>query len=452
MDIKLPARSQNYSTFGERLRALISENSENQEDFAKRLNISQSKLSKMLSNKNAPQWVEELEIFLSILGPAVSLWLMGYALNDRDGIQWIENFPSRLPPSTRKDDLLRGANLFRSLVKDKAEITHILDQLGYSTFLASDILRVAFEECSVLITGVAENLQMSEAIYQKFSAYNPTLKKSTIIVAEIPTELKVHTIRSELIAFLAAKKIFGMLEQPHAVAFGSGYTLMRLADQARFSSKPFYGTRWIPLMAFPNSLYNEPGATNYSANDIVSIMLRYHAKTKRYLIPYPDHSANREIATSVLNQAFSEADTFLISANGLDKNRRIFCASDYCTEIRYLSNLYNGLDVNKRKKFAGELLGWMINTDGSLTIPEDTIRNFVYSPELEMLKKAVTLRKRVWLIASRPHKQRIALAALKNCLVNALVIDKDIADYLLRNADVDLNNDYEALSDSQIYR
>lgn len=448
--LSIPSEANTSSSFGQRLRMLRKANGETQSDFANRLSISQAQLHRLESKESSPQWLSEMENIFKSLGPIVSLWLMGYSFNEANGIRWIENFPARLPSSLRKDDIMRGVELFEFLVADQADISTIFDELNFSPSLASDVLRLAFEECAILLADIRENQELGDKIFELYQPHNQSLKRSSIIVADVPENLKVHIIRSEIIAYLAARCVFDELDRPHGIALGSGYTLMRFADQTRFTTKQFYGTRWFPLMAFPLGQNGEKEAV-YTSNDVVSTMIRYHSRTKRHFIPFPNDNHNRYIANNILNKASTEVNVFFLSATGLDKNRKLFSASDYCTEIEYLSNAYYDLSGQQKKKVAGELLGWMINVDGSLANQPELIQKSVFALSIEKLKKAVEDRKRVWLLASRKHKQRVVLAALKNAIVNGIVIDAEIAKYLIENALVDLKTNFEALSDSHLH-
>jgi DNA-binding transcriptional regulator LsrR (DeoR family) len=114
-----------------------------------------------------------------------------------------------------------------------------------------------------------------------------------------------------------------------------------------------------------------------------------------------------------------------------------FRAGDGTDAIGYFRKLYNeiisnGLDT----EVVGEVLGLLVNSHAQLVGTEQIKRKYrdlVFQIDFDILRRIADTR-RSYVIAARGYKAPAVLMVLKTGLVNSLVIDSEIAEYLIESS------------------
>jgi len=260
-----------------------------------------------------------------------------------------------------------------------------------------------------------------------------------VIVADIPRNNDGTLIRTEFVSFLAATQVLNNLARQQIIGIGSGYTMYRFAELSIPDIESFKNTKWVPIMAY----ITDNDANIFSANYIALRMLHRHPGSEALYLPYINDSSSAENkdAAEAVTRAASEANSVFFTVNGPNRKSREdridvlnqFRAADG-TEFGYLRSIYDDLvKIGREDELIGEVLGMMLNSNAELAgtneIKEKN-RELVFQIDLDILRRAAH-SKRSYIVAARLYKAPVILMAIRNRLANSLVIDSEIAQYLL---------------------
>ena len=125
-----------------------------------------------------------------------------------------------------------------------------------------------------------------------------------------------------------------------------------------------------------------------------------------------------------------------MSASGVDRRlpgggiHRLteFRSADFAIEAPDLRQAYADLDEPAR--FGGEILRTLVDTDGRVIGRDRAVDR---QADLDVLRYAVAMLGTVCLVCAGAYKARPVLTCLRNGLVNAVVIDAEIAEAVLGN-------------------
>lgn len=406
--------------FAHRLMSILDAQEMSQSQLATALGVSRSTITGWIRHQKLPDayLIHDLCVALQCSAD----WLLGLAqgAEKRDPssrIRWIEQLPLHLT-DTQRESLTTGMRYFNDIMTQDAPAFAVdLSQVRAS-------LQAVFRAGAVRLTSVAR-LNMYET---RLKELYPHLRD--VIVADIPQRTTESIIRTEMVAFLAMIEMLSPLVRPQAVGFGSGYTLLRLCEQSIASVDQFSGTAWIPLLAFPSS-----NVEDYTANTLARLMSIRHAGSHALYLPHPNECTTPEMRLTLqeTTQRMRNVQTIFVSTSGVDRRQvsgeahllAQFRSADYLSEAPDLREHY--ADLSDKEQFGAEILRTLIDSSGQILSRDPTVG---HQADLDLLRY-VSAHGRVCLMAACSYKARAVQTCLKNQLVNTLVIDSEIAEYLL---------------------
>jgi DNA-binding transcriptional regulator LsrR (DeoR family) len=412
--------------FAERLSTVLQQKAISQSQLAARLAVSRSTVTGWLRYGKLPdggllaKLVDELAIS--------SDWLLGIQpeheqQNPSGNLRWVEAIPAYIPDFPR-ESLKTGIEIFRRFIIDNASAFAVRNE-HHSQFIRA-ALQSAFRSGAIRLIQVARN----GILEGHLKAQYPTLKQC--IVADVPENYDDTLIRAELVAFLAANEVLSQTIHQGSIGLGSGYTLARLCELSIPSGTQFVGTSWVPLLAFAR-----PEKSLYTANDLARVMAMRHPGSRAVYLPHPDECLTEAMRTAQQEamRMMSNLQTLFVSVSGIDRRDRHgeahffaeFRSADYELEAPDLRLEYAHLA--DKTTFGGELLRYLINERGEVVGRDPDVGSQV---DLAVLRHTTDRIGTVCLVAASLYKARATYTCLKNRLVNALVIDSEIAESILQ--------------------
>jgi len=420
------------SQFGERLRELRKRRNLTQAALAGKLGVVTLTVSAWETGRRAPT-LEHIGKLCRVLSCTPSHLLPTPVERAKDGmVSWVEGVPVGLPES-QQAFLEAGVRAFRFFMK------------GYTfdNFRSDEILR-AYPEASLynLLAGVfrAGCLRIIEALRDREREQALELRfphLAPVVVAAIPSTA-LSVIKAEIISFLAANHILPTLRNPSVIGFGPGYTITRLAEQSIPTETEFSKTRWVSLVAYPRRYHN---LELQSANCIVRTMGTRHVQSSMCLLPFMARDdEGRPIPDDPGGERQYELEDFQKVDNAWREMSAAFVTVGYLGggtsdgRIFPLQTLSPYIEERTcAEKVAGEFLGLYLDDRGEMADDADVIREnraMAFQIDLRLLRE-VTNRGHVYLLAAGGEKARAAAMVVRSGFANRLVIDCDIADYLL---------------------
>lgn len=446
--IPIKNTSQSENGFSQRLKHLRKKNGWNQRELAwklesKRKELEEGEKKGGFTDDIISQWellnpasvkLSHLPIFVEVFGLKDTIWLLGLTNTENEG-KWLDWEKSLLHLSNLPDEdityIRLGCYAFENLVTGKKEWRYILGEDGFrSKGITSDpdllfCLQSAFDAGALRFIAVEQNKPYEKIIFDRYKSKG--LKK--VLVAKIPEGLSGYVITSEIVAFLAAQKVFPSYRSMHAVGLGAGYTLLRFCTYT--TPLNYSRTKWLPLMAFKED-QNMITSYNYSSNYLAHILTNKHRGT---ICETLNFKPNKECGvTESLSAIFLSVNGSSAKRNPDLENDKHFKNSDAYHEISYLNNIYK-ICITKNQKPIGEILGYLVNSEGKILAEEET-RKYLHAPSPYHLKELRKEQSDVWLIASRKYKAPMVKLALEKEWVSGLVIDQEIATELIPSSQV----------------
>jgi DNA-binding transcriptional regulator LsrR (DeoR family)/DNA-binding Xre family transcriptional regulator len=377
-----------------------------------------------------------------------------------DEFKWVEYIPLHIRHISQpigpflEEEIKLGIRLFRTLVVDRVSAKDCIDPIdGPFPNQSWHSLNRAFKAATLANALSLTYVPRDSAREQTLRILFPHLRQ--VIVAALPRDnygiyLDNSVIRAEFVAFLAATQaLTGMPLRSTKVGIGAGYTLMRLAQLVIPTSNWFAGTQWIPLNT---QRINED--YSYSANQVATTLSHRCLGSKALPLPFvepemrrprlgdhptlnPDEQRSLE---AVLNP--KDISAMFVSVSGInqgDVEHFVSQGDFYSSDGEHVSRLYTQMyaelqDQGIADQAVGEMLGHMFDAEGRLLGTPEWQRSYdkvLFAIGFEDLRRAAATSY-VWLIAAGHNKRKAVLAAVSSKLVNSLVIECDIADYLIQ--------------------
>jgi DNA-binding transcriptional regulator LsrR (DeoR family) len=411
--------------FTQRLAALLAERGMSQNQLALLLGISRSTVTGWLRYGKLPD--AGLLAALCRELKCSSDWLLGLPTqvekaNSSGTIRWVEQIPPYVGDFQR-EQLGYGVKLFNLIVGENRAADEMAN--AYNGQTVRFALQSALRSGAIRLSHVAR----SEALEDQIKRRYPFLKD--VVVAHSPENYDDTIIRTELVAFLAAIHVLTRVIRESAVGLGSGYTVLRLCEQSIPSVDQFSGTRWIPLLAFA------PDNTgDYSANYLARLMSVRHPGSQALYLPHPSECSTKRmkaLQAETLRQ-MKNVQSIFVSVSGVDRRNRAgsshllaeFRSADYAVEAPTLRTAYATLD--DKAAFGAELLRYLLDTDGRIISRDETVGSQI---DLDILRYNSDMIGRVCIVAARQYKAKAVLTCIQNRLANVIVIDSEIANYLI---------------------
>jgi DNA-binding transcriptional regulator LsrR (DeoR family) len=410
--------------FAERLLVALTAREMSQSRLAEAMGISRSTITGWLKYHKLPDAFLLAKI-CTALGCSAD-WLLGLETQlekqDASGhVRWIEQLPPHLQ-GTQREQIAYGVHLFNRLLLDGGSLADV-DAYGSWESIRAALL-AALRAGAVRLTHVARDADLEAQIKARY----PALKE--VIVAAAPM-LDDTVIRTEFVAFLAATELLNHIIRPGVVGLGSGYTLLRLCENSIPGIDQFSGTRWVPLLAFPPE-----NMTDYSANTLARLMSIRHPGSQAVVLPHPVEATTRRIKNlqEEALRLMKNMSTVFVSVSGVDRRSPSgsthllaeFRSADYALEAPDLRSAYGALDDKSR--FGAELLRYLLDREGNIISRDSGVGAQV---DLDILRYNCAMIGRVCMVAAGAYKALGVLTCIQNRLVNSLVIDSEIASYLM---------------------
>lgn len=405
--------------FVQRLTQLLTARSMSQSQLAAALGVSRSTVTGWIRHQKLPDAYLIHGICQALRCSAD--WLLDLSdKQDASGrIRWTEYDPPITPDRARLRD---GLALFQQMMAGTAKPT------AQNQSQARALLQAVFRAGMVRLLHVARH----EAYEEQLEALYPHLLD--VIVVDVPAHITEPVIRTELVAYHAMTSILSRLTRPLAVGLGSGYTMLRLCEQSIPSVDQFSGTAWIPLLSFSAS-----NVEDYTANHLARLMSLRHTGSHALYLPHPDECTTPDLRATAQDtlQRMRNVPMIFVSASGVDRRHASgeahllaqFRSADYISEAPDLRDQY--ADLPDKEQFGAEILRYLIDTQGHVLSRDPSVGA---QADLEILRYLCATAGQVCLVAACGYKARAVQTCLKNQLVNTLVIDSEIAAYLLMQA------------------
>ena len=439
-------------TFSRRLREILKKKKITQRELAHRLQVSEGGVANWMSG-TMPSISRLVEIcsFLEVS----SDYLLG--IDDHGCIEhyehgafgWIEHIPENLSEEL-SEEYRQGIQFFEAIVRDgmcESELTGPNGRFKGQTIAGLErSFRTAVFANALKLTRVGRNRLLEDDLLK---LYSPLLKQ--VIVVELPKGhdsqkncVSSHLFNVEFLAFAAANEVFPALEEG-AIGIGPGYTLYRSAELVPPSQHQYKSINWASTVEVNN---HQQEAASVSSNLAVKLLAARNPNTRGYYLPYlaperrnlhrDDLDAHQAQAAATIEE-LRVARAILMTVGGVSAanidNSQGF-AKRRTFSPKFLYSLHEQLKLeNKAASFGGEVLGYMLdsnaqsNSGGSFQSIQESK---VYAPALDLLRNVMDRNNGyVWVIATGDHKKVATEMVVRNRLANALVIDEEIAEFLI---------------------
>lgn len=415
-----------------------------QEEVAALINVSQPTYSRWESGKSTPT-LSEINKMATLWGRNEVLRLCGFLPpNEYNGFEWFEDIPDYIDDHQR-GLIEKGLEFFRLLIVRQATVEECIAELAGDWQLLNRCLLLAIKARCLQIGSVPREESKERALRQY---YGKQLRD--VIVAKVPKYkdgrfIDGAIVRTECVTFLAATQVLSQLNLDNAsVGIGDGSTMYRFAQYSALSGRLFSSTKWVSLTAaHSQTIDNNP----YSANSIVSLLRLLHLGSTAARLPYLSseqaatlleaplgNTPNKMKLAYKIIKSFDNLTAVFMTIGGENHGRIL---SEESFSIRRRDELTNILRKKKLlRQLAGDILGFIRNDEGSVIDDdlESINRALVFSMDLHQLQRLAQFHA-VWVIAAMGYKSRAIYMALKRGYLNSLVIDEQIADYLIHQAE-----------------
>ena len=443
-----------------------------QKDLAKKIGVTESTLSRWLSGERMPN-ERKLAILAEVLDAPDLLKPRGsfieYRIDGKEahGVEWLQFIPPHFRPE-QVPEMNTGFEIFKSFFVNNQPTSKVLQ--GYPdrdvTFLYNSFKSVLRANCLQIV-----HVPQSETLEAQLKmAFGNKLRK--VIVADIPPNCDCSPIRAEFVAWLFAIRVLPALTQLKYIGLGYGYTLLRIPEIAIPHHQAFTGVNWIPLSAIHYDYSPDKSETTIaskipSANYLTRRLQNKYPSSLGWHRRYYRDKEHMRLTHLDDYQIFSaqtkNLQSIITSVNGFGRKSfddpippktTQWRTSDYIP----LANMEEVYEAITRKfksekvkhEVGGEILGVFFDDRGkqirlvdskdeeNLSPGDDDFR--VYLPDfhsaffqidLQILEELCRISS-VWVVASRIYKAKPIYHLLDSKKVNALVIDREIAEELLR--------------------
>lgn len=331
--------------------------------------------------------------------------------------QYKELFLKVINDNTSLDELLKSNSEYSKSGKDA-----LVDRLNLA--LTSGVVK---------ITGVEEDRKLASTLRLVL----PEL--SYCFVADVDPNLST-VVAVEAVAFLAVEKLISDIVEVKKVALSGGTTIGRFLSLIPPALPALSGVQWIPLLNPERS--HQRTNTTFSANRVAINISHNQPQSISEYLHYLEPGERDDTVDA--QEYVKEAREVLRTAKSANLAIISLGTSYYNYEKtpskfgeHALLKLYAQLSEQQRKDCIGDILLTLVDKNCQ-PLGEPDIRKanqrLTYSIGIEGLKNIVRRQGRVWVLAARPKKANILYAAVKNEVVNCLVIDKATAQAIIDHA------------------
>jgi DNA-binding transcriptional regulator LsrR (DeoR family) len=429
--------------FGERLRTLRMNASMTQEQLGARLDIDGKTVSNWERGKTAPSLIQLRALCRALDCSADEL--LGLVQPSRTQVEIAGGLKWRvvLPHNARGDrEIEDSVHLFELMVKERKgflDIQGIRQFAGYSLEQLRLLIRKALVAGIIEFVDVASDPKLEEELLK---AYGSRLRRCFVANTEYEIDpLLDTTVRTEAVAFLAAREAVKYLPDNGTAGVTGGSTISRFVDLLPPGSPALRGLSWVPLLVAKE----HDTRTGLSANSVITRLLYKQPGATAHRLSFVD--APRRERNYLMNATGYERSVLERSQWVLRFAQKVNVAFvsvgtpeyDYQTTDAHLglpdlADILHTMPEEQRQACVGDILLRLVDGDGHrLGSEADQVANeaMVYSIGLDDLRRIATYGT-VWALSARSSKAAVLRAALLSNTINSLVIDASVAKEMLR--------------------
>ncbi len=376
-----------------------------------------------------------------------------------NGISWLRFLPDYTSDEEWQrtiSELRRGVQFFEETIETGMTLKAYVTKYGEDPVQICREFRRALWANAIQIYQVTNCDDKANLLRNKFQLRD-------VLVAQLPKSqgnnyIDATVIRTEIVSQLAAHVILNNYSLSRYFGIGSGYTLERFCFHTVTNSRQFF--HWIPLQVFVSE-HDEPDPR--SSNSLVTILRSTYLNSQSESLPFilpedrqfvrthgmglPKDNPYREqqikLAAKV-NDAWNALTSIVTSVSGheIRGESQYYLPGSDGDEYSFpaVENLYHYLEIELESEgksldnFGGEILGHFLDRHGQPIGSKqvnDIQMETLFSISRQQLINLTRTKCRTWCLAAGSHKKDAVLAAIRGGYVNCLVIDEDIADYLI---------------------
>ncbi|MCA0457111.1 MAG: helix-turn-helix domain-containing protein [Chloroflexi bacterium] len=435
--------------FGKRLSEIRESWGKSQEEVANGLGVHHQTVSNWELGKSTPNVIQLRDICLYFRCSADSLLRLpientNAQIEEGSGLKWRVTRPA-LANLSRSKEIDDAIEVFRLIAKEKKGFLEIQEEpkfAGYGETKLRHLVKVALFSTAIQLSDVERNGDKEKKLLNLF---RPNLRKcivaKTTLVAD---QLIDSTIRTEAVAFLAARDALSSLPNIGDVGLTGGNTIARFVDLLPPASPDLRGITWVPILVTREQERME--RTALSANSVITRLLYNQPGAKGFRLPFLE--VHRRSSEYLANASDDEKGYIGAVHEVIDRARKVSVAflsigtpeyewqiTDAHMGLPPLNHIFQNLSPEEKEECVGDVLLTLVDKHGK-RLGSQTSRQendkLVYSIELNHLQKVARFGT-VWVLAARsqPGKANVIRGALQEGLINSLVIDTTVADMLL---------------------
>lgn len=414
-----------------------------QAELAQQIRVGQRTISNWETGTYSPKVAQVVALCHALKCSADDLLgthrLPSSSVEEANGLQWRVGFPYNTQNDKEIEESVLLFDLMTKEQKDYLEIQRTKRFAGYSLETLRLLLRKALVSGVIQLVDVTRDEALEHELYQAFS---PQLRLCFVANTKYKVDhLLDATVRTEAVAFLAAREALAFLPAQGTVGLTGGSTISRFIDFLPPASPAFRGISWVPLLVpkeqatrtglsansvITRLMYKQPGATAYRLSfvDAPRRGQAYLARAKA------NEQAVLERSLAILNTA-REASVAFVSVGTPEFDYK---TTDAHLGLPELARLLRKLPDARRRACVGDILLRLVDGEGNrLGNSTEQAANdaLVYSISLEDLRRIATYGT-VWALSARSKKAAVLKAGLVSKTINSLVIDTSVAEALLR--------------------
>lgn len=430
--------------FGENLQYYRRLKNLTQQELGERIGIGHSSISLWEKGERSPS-VAQLYQLCGALGCSPNDLLnkrLSSAQAKAAGLEWNADFPSSAS-ITFTENILDGIHLFQLIADEGYDYDRLTRLESFARLSPQHLwnkINAAFQARGVELLHVERDHKREHALKEKYNLIHCFVARLDNLpqdgIADVP-------IRSEAVAFLAAKLCVPLIRGFDSVGMTGGQPVVRFFDLIPPFSQDLTGITWRSLLATRRQLSMAP--MGGAANGIVSRLLYSQPHTRGHTMPFVNlHRRSPEYHRAASGEEREELDYASTDRRTAAYVQAAFLAVgspdfDYRTAGIEAVNpemmrFYDQLNSEMKGRCQGDLLLRLLDSAGEpvgSTEERQANEALVYSIDLEDLAQMVKTKKQVWILSEVHQKAGIIRAVLKRGLANCLVIENRIADALL---------------------
>lgn len=351
-------------------------------------------------------------------------------VRELDGFRWLVHYHEHLD-TEHIQFLKQGINIIEKVIIDKQSPEQVRPNLQWDRDDVRNAVKAALRARAFQCLHIPRETSMERKL-----AHHLGIVNGSIIIADVPHTISEDVIRTEFVAYLAATEVLPFVRKKPSIGIGAGYTILRMCEISVPTDTLFSLSQWVPLTAPIDKSQHQ-----ISANIAVQTLVNRHANSQDLYYPYVEGTPS-DYARAAYNEimlTLPEIKLAFVGINGLRKGTLLNQAGNVDSQLFFADytplprgNLRELLG-NRIDDFSFEMLGIFFDKAGNPFegIPHPT--PFRYSHHLQVQHiQDIVKRGTLWIIAANAYKAEPIYQALKHKLANALVIDSEIASYLLK--------------------